>query len=146
MKISMKFEGGAELARALGSLSTRVSKGIQRDALRDAAEPMRREMAVLAPHEPGTPDLRDTMTISNARGADANEIAVAVGPSRAGFYGSFQELGTSRHSAQPFARPAFDAKAPQALRILSDVLWRELAGRGIGRTVTVPTVVQDEEV
>jgi HK97 gp10 family phage protein len=142
--IDLTFEGGAELGRALGSLSQRVSRGIQREALKDAAEPMRKEMSMLAPVEAGKPDLRDTMTISNARGTDAQEVAVAVGPSKAGFYGSFQEFGTSRHGAQPFARPAFDAKAPQALTVLGRALWTALAGRGIGRTLDVPSVVQDE--
>jgi HK97 gp10 family phage protein len=133
----LKFEGGEALAKALGSLSQGVSRRIQREVLKDAAEPMRREMAILAPHEPGAPDLRDSMTISSARGEDEQEVAVAVGPSKAGFYGSFQEFGTAHHSAQPFARPAFDAKASESLRLIGQGLWRELAAKGVGRARTV---------
>lgn len=93
-------------------------------------------MSVMAPHAPGKPDLRDTISVSGARGTDSNEIAVAIGPSRAGFYGSFQELGTKHHAAQPFARPAFDSQGPTSLQIIASAIWRELAARGISRTVT----------
>jgi HK97 gp10 family phage protein len=143
--MGLTFEGGTALANALASLSQGVSRRIQREVLKEAAEPMRREMAILAPHEPGPPDLRDTMTISPARGEDEQEVAVAVGPSKAGFYGSQQEFGNINHAAQPFARPAFDAKVSESLKLIGDGLWRELAGKGIGRARTVSTPVQGDE-
>jgi HK97 gp10 family phage protein len=130
--IEMRFEGGTELAANLAKLSERVSKRVQRQALREAAEPMRERMSDLAPHEPGKPDLREMMAVSNARGEDIKETAVAVGPTLKGFYGSFQEFGTSRHGAQPFARPAFDQTAAHSLRILSSELWDALKSRGLG--------------
>ena len=146
MKTMMRFDGGADLARNLAQLSTRLSRKIQREALEEAAEPMRRRMDLGAPRSDDAPHAADTMTISNARGQDAREVAVAVGPSKAGFYLSFQELGTAHNPAQPFARPAFDEVSPQSLRILSAALWREMAGRGIARSVSAPTTVQGEEV
>jgi HK97 gp10 family phage protein len=82
------------------------------------------------------------MVVSNARGFDLNEQGVAVGPTKAGFYGSFQEFGTAHHAAQPFARPAFDLTAQQSLQILVAVMWRELARRGISRTIGAPVRVQ----
>lgn len=39
-----------------------------------------------------------------------------------GFYGMFQEFGTARHKAQPFLRPAFDAKKDEALQRIRDRL------------------------
>lgn len=132
MKASFHVAGGSLLARGLAGLPERVSKTVQRQALRAAAEPMRDAMAKLAPQEPGKPDLRDSMTISNARGGEHifdEEVAVAVGPSRAGFYGIFQEFGTIHHGAQPFARPAFDQNVRKALDILSKFLWAALAKR-----------------
>jgi HK97 gp10 family phage protein len=144
--MGLTFEGGPALAKALASLSQGVSRRIQREVLREAAEPMRREMAVLAPHEPGAPDLRESMTISPAKGEDEQEVAVAVGPSRKAFYGSFQEFGTAHHGAQPFARPAFDSKVSTSLDLIGKGLWRELAGKGIGRARTIQTPVQGEEV
>lgn len=48
-------------------------------------------------------------------------------------HNSFQEFGTSRHGAQPFARPAFDTEAPKALGIMGRVFWTILASKGISR-------------
>jgi HK97 gp10 family phage protein len=93
-------------------------------------------MAALAPHEPGKPDLRDAMVISTSRGQDRNEAAVAIGPTRKGFYGSFQELGTKHHAAQPFVRPALDRNVQISLQILASAIWRELAAKGISRSST----------
>lgn len=135
--ITMQTTGGPELLEALSQLSTRVSTRVQREALRDAAEPLRRRMARLAPHEPGLPDLRDNIVISNAKGRDTQEVGIAVGPSLKGFYGSFQEFGTSRHRAQPFMRPAFDQEWVGVVKDLGRAIWTILAGRGIRRRATV---------
>lgn len=122
--ITVKLEGASELLAKLDQLSTRVSKQAQREMLRNAAEPIRREMSALAPRgDPATPNLHDEIVVSNAQGQDSQEVAMAVGPSREGFYGSFQEFGTSRHPAQPFARPAFDKRVPDALDVLADEIW-----------------------
>jgi HK97 gp10 family phage protein len=134
--VTVRFEGGAELAAALRKLSTRISRRIAHECLVEAAEPMRRRMSSLAPHEPGKPDLRDTIVISRARGEDAQESAVAVGPSKFGFYGSFLEFGTKQMAAQPFARPAFDQTHEQSLQILGAACWRELAARGVSRSIS----------
>jgi HK97 gp10 family phage protein len=82
------------------------------------------------------------MTISHASGADDQETAVAVGPSRGGFYGSFLELGTKFIQARPFVRPAFDENIDGSLRIIAAALWTALASRGVSQSVTSPTVVQ----
>jgi HK97 gp10 family phage protein len=124
---------GQALSDALKQLPARVTKRILREALIDGAgEPIRKRMGQLAPYEPGPPDLRDSMTISNARpGSDA--IGIAVGPARGFFYGIMQEWGTVRHGAQPFARPAFDQIAPASLGPIGQRIWTALAGRGIHR-------------
>lgn len=140
MKVSVAFEGGAELAQALDRLSVRISKSIMRDALLEAGEPMRRTAARFAPYEPGAPDLKANIGIAAIRGDDM--ATVAIGPTRGFFYGLFQEYGTSRHGAQPFMRPAFDMEAPRALDLLGRALWRELAGRGVSRRVTTVVSVQ----
>lgn len=142
---TLSFEGSAELQKALEQLPARVSKRFQLEALEHAAVPMKRSMEMKAPHEPGKPDLKDSITISRTKGEDRQEMAVAVGPSRAGWYGSFQEFGTAHHAPQPFVRPAFEEQAGAALQRLSADIWASLAGRGIQRSVTVPTAVIGEE-
>lgn len=131
----LRFEGGIELQRVLSQLPSRVSSQVRREALREAAEPIRQRMSVLAPHEPGKPDLRDMMVIGTARGVRGRgQSAVAVGPSPSGFYGFFQEFGTRRHGAQPFARPAFDAVKNQSLGLLRSDLWNAIKRRRGGRS------------
>jgi HK97 gp10 family phage protein len=140
--ITFKVDGLSQLATALQQLPSRVSKKIQREALVHAAEPMRQRMASTVAYEPGKPDIRDAMVISTARGQDANETAVAVGPNKAGFYGSFLEFGTAHMAAQPFARPAFDATWREALQRMRDDIWVSLAGRGGIRTATDDVTVE----
>lgn len=126
MNASFRFAGGRELVSFLSKLPERTSAPVKRQALRAAAEPMRQDMEVLAPREPGKPDLADAMTVSNARGGDdvfEGEVAVAVGPARWAFWGIFQEFGTIHHGAQPFARPAFDRNITRSLGILAKELW-----------------------
>lgn len=129
--IAMRFEGGKELAAALAKLPERASRRVQREALREAGEPMRAHMASTAPYDPKTKvHLRDEIVLANAR-VESGEPAIAIGPSKRVFWGAFQEDGTAFHAAQPFMRPAFDVIAPKSLQILGAALWRELAGRGI---------------
>jgi HK97 gp10 family phage protein len=135
--IKVAFEGGKELADALGQLSPRVSKKVVREALIDAAEPMRARMAQLAPRRPPQPDMADHIVISVVRGEDALETAVAVGPAKEFFYGGFQELGTAHHAAQPFARPAFDEKSPSALKAFAEAVWLALTARGVRQATTI---------
>ena len=141
---SAKFEGGRELAETLLSLPPALSYRVLIEGLKDAAEPMRARMAQLAPREPGAPDLADNMGISVASrigstaggrwvSREEGQAAVAVGPTKGFFYGLFQEYGTSRHRAQPFARPAFDSEAPTALGIMGRVYWTILASKGVHR-------------
>lgn len=146
MKPTFRFEGGQELQKALAQLPARVSKRVQVEALFHAAEPMRRDMERSAPVEPGKPDARDTIIIQRRRGVDAQETTVVVGPSKAGWYLSFQEFGTAHHPPQPFARPAFDRNQGEAMQRLAADIWVSLAGRGIQRSVTALAPVMGEEV
>lgn len=129
MRFELRFEGGAELAKNLDQLSIRVQKNVMREALTEGAEPIRSRASQIAPYEPGPPDLRDNIGISTARVREPGDIAaVAVGPTKGFAYGLLQEVGTSRHAAQPFMRPAF-SEAPKSLSIIGASLWRALIKR-----------------
>lgn len=154
MKVSWKMEGGPELAAALNGLPKRVRKNVLREVLTDVGEPMRRRMGALAPRDPGAPDLADNIVISPSTRAGVDEsgvslkadefqAAVAIGPARGFFYGLYQEFGTIHHGPQPFARPAFDADAPKAVTEIGRRLWVELAGRGISRSGTSDSGLDD---
>lgn len=152
--VSFRFEGGKELAATLNALPARVSRKIIVDALKDAAEPIRRHAASAAPREPGAPDLADNIVVSASQRIgstgggkwtrrDEGEHAVAVGPAKGFFYGLMQEYGTVHHGAQPFMRPAFDSQHQKALKIVGEAMWVALAGKGIHRpTQMAPSPVQ----
>lgn len=131
--ITLRVEGGDRLARTLRELPDRVNRKVQRDALKEAAEPIRSAAASMAPRAPGAPDLADNIRISNAR-PDDGAVAVAIGPSKNFFYATFQEFGTSRHGAQPFLRPAWDREGVKALQAIKSALWNALLSRGFGST------------
>ena len=105
---SAKIEGGAKFAKTLEALPFAKQRGVLTKMLKKAAEPIRERMEVLAPREPGKPDLADNIVIQSvskiddgtemeARSLDDSEAAVAIGPSKDAFYGSFQEFGTAPH-------------------------------------------------
>ena len=141
MKTRVQITGGVELVAALKMLPTKVQRGTLFDLLRDAGEPMRQRMSELAPRRPPQPDLADHIVMSPAvkigrieggrgRARTATEAAMAVGPAKAFFYGLFLEYGTGDPgptSAQPFARPAFDATQDEVLARLWLGLWDVIA-------------------
>lgn len=86
MSVTMKIEGGAELAKTLDGLSARLSKKVMREALENAGEPIRKDMQIKAPRAPGAPDIADHMVIGTARG-NKTTTAVAIGPAKGFFYG-----------------------------------------------------------
>lgn len=127
MKIAMKFDGGTALDKALGNLTKRMGTRVMRGALLSGAEVIRRRAAQNAPYAPGPPDLRDNIGKNYVRRTD-EQAAVAVGPVRGFAYGLPQELGTRKHAAQPFMRPAFDTEGQNALGAIRQDLQRELLG------------------
>jgi len=132
MSTILRFTGGAELQRNLDALSTRLSRQVQRQALTEAADPIRTTMAQLAPRAPGPPDIAANIVIGPAR--LPQQVAVGVGPAKGFRYGFFQEYGTVHHRAQPFMRPAFDRHVASGatLKLILGSLWRALIGRGFG--------------
>lgn len=141
MKVTFRFEGGEEVARALTQLSERGSRAVQREALTEGAEVIRTAIASMAPRRPPAPDIADHIVLGRLNQTDQHGGGVSIGPEKGRyFYGKFLEYGTVKMNAQPFMRPAFDGTAEQALGVIGRALWRELAAKGISRTATVPSV------
>ena len=148
MKTTMRFEGGAELAQKLNSLSMKLSKRVIRDALERSGEPIRAGMQRSAPRAPGAPDIADNIVIGTAKmdGLIDNDhaAAIAIGPAKGFRYGYFIEHGTIHTRAQPFVRPAFDAGWQKALDSIRASFWTALASVGVSRSVSAPVSVADE--
>jgi HK97 gp10 family phage protein len=126
--IAMKLNGGPDLAKALNALSDELKPKVLLEGLKTAAEPMRDEMARLAPRGPEAPHLADSMTISRTTKIEGvrlteDEVAVAVGPAKDFYYGYFHEFGTVKMRARPFMRPAFDGQGESALQSLAQIFW-----------------------
>ena len=142
----MDFPGdGMQLARQLRALPELLTKAIVLAALERGAEPIRQRMSELAPRGPDAPHLADSMTVTRLSASRAaseadTDFAVAIGPAKDFFYGSFWEFGWRYHSAHPFMRPAFDEKAQVALQIIGQELWNGLrkqkGASGIGTSGT----------
>jgi len=138
VKIESTVIGGDQLVRFLRQLPSEMSVKVQQQALMVAAEPMRDMAASLAPWgTTGPPHLADDIVLQalTIRQLERSEeffnvdAAVAFGPSRKPndhFYGFFQEFGTMFHAAHPFMRPAWDQGIGQALRTISEELWKAI--------------------
>jgi len=141
MQVGFRFEGGQAIAAALLTLSDRGAKAVQREALADGAEVIRAAIAKGAPRRPPKPDIADHILTSRVNQTGERGGGLAVGPAKGRFfYGKFLEFGTSRMSAHPFMRPGFDTAVQASLAVIRASFWRELAAKGVGRSVTVPSV------
>jgi Bacteriophage protein of unknown function (DUF646). len=128
-KIKVKVEGLKELDRALGQLPKSTAKGVTRQVLRDAAEPMARTARRLAPRdEYHLYESIDVSTRLNSRQRSMHrEInkptfqEMFMGTNNPA--GVQQEFGNERHPAQPFMRPAWEAEKMPTLDRIGNSLW-----------------------
>lgn len=118
------IEGLDELLSKLDGLDSLVkSKNAIARSLRAGAEPIRARAEELAPYETGR--LKESMMITVGDQTATGAIA-KIGPSRKGFYGTFDEFGTSHMAAHPFLKPAYDEKIDEATRIVGETLAAEI--------------------
>ena len=123
----VKLEGFAELDRALRLLPEKMQKAPIRSSMRKVGDKLAADMrSRVARSRVHSKHIGDAIEIRGIKQKVANAVGLAIGPTRAFFYGFFIEKGTSRHAAQPWARPAFDAWAPTALRELRVILWKRI--------------------
>jgi len=135
MEYSFQVLGLAELDERLRVLPEAVRGQVLTQALLSAAEPIVTEARNRAPIRtdgkvkkigkgargrlPGF--LR--ASVRRARGGVKDTTAtVQIGPAKAAFYGMFSEFGTSKQSARPWLRPAFEIAADAAVELLREKL------------------------
>lgn len=124
----IEIEGWEELEAKLRRMAKEINtQEVMENALMDGAEVVKEFAEVSAPRLTG--QLAGDIAISKK---GRQKYSVRIGPGLAGFYGRFQEYGTSRMAAQPWLRPAFDAARGIAEREISISMWRavEEANRG----------------
>ena len=119
-RFTFQIEGADELEAKLKEIGAHINTGeVLEEAMMDGAEIVRSAVAGSAPHRTG--QLSGNITISE-RGR--KDYSLRIGPSGAGFYGRFLEYGTSKMSARPFVRPAFDGVRVQAQQSIQESIWR----------------------
>jgi HK97 gp10 family phage protein len=132
--VSVKFEGGAQLAKNLEALPAALRGRVLRDALREGAELIRARASQLAPRAPGAPDLADAIVVgkvrANADEAAAGAVLVGIGVPKRFFYDAMLEFGTKHMPAQAFYRPALDQEGGRAIKVIGAGLWAALAKAG----------------
>lgn len=144
MITGFKVEGLEGLEQAFAQLTARASASMMREVLKDAAEPMRGQAEANAPIGSEEPHIREHIVIATRPAEQLGDVTIGIGPERPFFYGRLIELGTRFTAAKPWLRPAFDDRTDDAIAIFIEGAWRELAGRGISRSVTVETPIQSE--
>lgn len=132
MNIKLSFQGGEAMKRALDTAGSALTKTIVLAALREAADPIRRDMAARMARGADAPHAGDNVIVATVNEIDGEklaplEFAVGIGPTKDFWYWFFQEFGTVHHAAQPAMRPAMDAGAQRALRDIGNGLWDAIA-------------------
>jgi len=122
----LKIEGLDKLDRRLKELPDKLRRRVMRSALTKAGEPIREAMSRKArraptPTHPETGHLADNIIVGKPK-LTQDGGSVNIGPSKDAFWGLFLEFGTDKMPAVPFARPAFDLEARNALDIIVDEL------------------------
>ncbi|HEX7119398.1 MAG TPA: HK97-gp10 family putative phage morphogenesis protein [Longimicrobiales bacterium] len=115
--------GFEELNEALRSVGDRATGKILRNAAEKGAEVIRDEAKRLAPKDTGA--LAEGIDVEVHR-TQQGRAQFNIAPARKEWYGRLIELGTEKMAAQPFLRPALDAKADEAAKAVEDALFDAL--------------------
>jgi len=132
----VKLTGFKELADALRELGPRVARNALRSSVSAGAAVIRNDARNRAPVDTG--EMKKDIQIKRERDAQGEMSAKYSVFVRSGkksrlsgksrdvqkdsFYWRFVEFGTSKMAAQPFLRPAFEAKKEDAIKAIGEKL------------------------
>jgi HK97 gp10 family phage protein len=124
MRVEIRIHGLQEVQRALAQLPQEIREEALERTLRAAAESILEAARARAPVRTGR--LRQSLAVGQvAKDAKASKGAgVFIGSTSP--HAHFQEFGTAHHPPKRFMRPAFDARADAARRIIEAGLLQEL--------------------
>ena len=123
-----RIEGGDRLQLAFRVLPRNLRRKINRSAVAAGAKVGVKAVRRAAPRG-ATGRLAGSITSSRDRRTRGTAVVrYNIGPSRAGFYGRFLELGTRFIGAKPWLEPAIDGARSEMLRKCGKI-W----GRGVER-------------
>lgn len=140
--ITVEIKGLRELQDALRELPEKIAGLVLNGAVKEGAQVIEREAELRAPERTGA--LRRSIVATALKrpheGHDATVIVrvrrstktqrlkrqKAGQPVDDAFYWRFVEFGTSKASARPFLRPAFEAKKAEAAGVIKQALRRRI--------------------
>ncbi|MFS0739427.1 HK97-gp10 family putative phage morphogenesis protein [Brevundimonas sp. 3P9-tot-E] len=124
--MKVKVEGFKDLQKTLADLGKATSRNVGRRALRAALKPMVERAAQLAPELSGALEtsIQDS-TRKPKKHRRQMDVEAFMGPSNVP-QAITQEFGTSKHSPQPYMRPAWNEGKGEALETVRDALSDEI--------------------
>lgn len=141
--MTSKVEGFKELERALEELPKATARNAMTRAATESMEPMREAMARNAPYDPLDLDedgqhLNESMRTQTAKAKQARAIGIGrqagvvvlTGPApvgkRARANAGWQEFGTAKMPAHPYARPAADSENQTVFGNVKEALAKQV--------------------
>jgi len=125
--------GAKELEAALRALPKATAKSVLRNALKNAAAPTVAAAERMAPIGP-TGDLSNSITVkaqlkkTQQGSSKVGDVEMYVGATTpTGAHAHLIEFGTSKMSAKPFMRPAWESTKRAVLRNFERELWASLS-------------------
>lgn len=133
-KITVRTEGLKQLDKALGELPKSTAKRVLQKVLKDAGEPLAQTARAKAPRDRGyliesvdvgTKLTRRQASLHKSKSKDDRAYAETfVGTKDPA--GVQTEFGNEHQAAEPWLRPAWDAKKDATLEQISNALWGEI--------------------
>lgn len=119
---SVKLTGFDQLIQALKTLSPKIQRKVGRAALTKACQPIIEDAKRLVPVDTG--ELEDSITSVAVR-AERDSLKRNIGFRKtASWRAHFIEFGTIHNAAQPFMRPALDARHEDAIAVMGGEIWK----------------------
>lgn len=120
-----KVVGTRKLRRKIKRLQADVRGDLLAEAALEGAKPIAEDAQRRAPVRTGLLE-SEVIAVEFKRRRKGHSAEVGVGPSVKAPHGILQELGTAHHAAQPFLRPAFQAKRGRAVLRIGARLRRSI--------------------
>lgn len=141
MEFESTVSGLAEIEKLLKALPDKPAKSALQSGLRAGGKVIQQEAIDRAPVLKGDPRVvnyrgkkriivpgllkKSIIVRANQKGPGAVNFLVAV--TKLAFYAHWVEWGTQKMRAQPFMRPALDAKGEAAIQVMRDTTIRRIA-------------------
>lgn len=127
MGISTTFNS-QELLKTLAQFPKNIQNNVMTGAIRAGANVVRDEARLRAPKK--TKELAKSIVSIKRRAEVRNQVKFSVTPSKgknkAGWRAHFIEFGTSKMSAKPFLRPAFEVSESKSLDATKDYIAKRI--------------------